>query len=90
MMTADVANFDAWLHEVREALKLINMPMDSWQRRWAFNFRWEFDLGTPAKAAALNVNRFWWYEQNKALGQHCRRTQLCWLPRNHSDDCQQL
>jgi hypothetical protein len=36
--------------------------------------------------AAMKANRFWWTRQNKAIGQDCRKTPDCWLPRNHQGE----
>jgi hypothetical protein len=62
--------------------------MNDWQEIWAFDFRAEFDAGTDARDSALKANRFWWYQQNKAINQDCRNSQNCWLPRNHEGPCQ--
>jgi hypothetical protein len=82
--------YESWLKEVNEALASINMPMADWQSRWTFDFSREFSGGTSANDAAVKANKFWWHEQNKAIGQDCRKTPNCWLPRNHQDKCQPL
>ncbi len=82
--------FESWLKEVREALAAINMPLEDWQSQWAFDFSGEFDAGTNPNDAAEKVNRFWWHQQNKAIGQHCRKTPNCWLPQNHQGECQNV
>jgi hypothetical protein len=82
--------YESWLKEVKEALDSINMPMADWQSQWAFDFSREFSAGMSANDAAKKANRFWWLHQNKAIGQDCRKTVNCWLPRNHQDDCQPL
>jgi hypothetical protein len=84
-MTVD---YNSWLREVREALQSINMPMDDWQRAWHFDFQRQYRAGIDAKTAAINANRYWWREQNKSIGQDCPKTADCWLPRNHTGDCQ--
>jgi hypothetical protein len=86
MMKAD--SYDDWLNDVRAALQSINMPMDDWQNNWPFDFNQEFRLGTGPTRAAEKANRFWWREQNKALGQDCRTTATCWLPHGHQGQCQ--
>jgi len=81
-------SFDNWLREVRSALDSINMPMDDWQKSWLFDFKREFGSGMSATDAAAKANRFWWYEQNRAIGQECPKTPNCWLPRNHAGKCE--
>lgn len=83
-----VTAYESWLDEVRAALQTINMPLDDWQKIWAFDFRKEHAAGTSPGEAADKANRFWWREQNKALNQDCRRMPNCWLPRGHHGDCQ--
>ena len=63
------------------------MNMDDWQVRWPFDFAGEHKAGTAASDAAMKANRFWWTRQNKAIGQDCRGTPDCWLPRNHQGEC---
>ena len=82
--------YESWLKNVDEALSSINMTLEDWQTHWAFDFRREFDSGTPASEAALKANRFWWQQQNRSMGQDCQRTANCWLPRNHEGECQPL
>jgi hypothetical protein len=82
--------FESWLKEVEATLATINMPLAEWQSRWTFDFSREFTAGTAAIEAAKKAHRFWWLQQNKALGQECRKTLNCWLPRNHQDECQPL
>jgi hypothetical protein len=81
-------SYDEWLGEVSKALESINMRMSDWQRFWAFDFRREFDSGTSANEAATKANMFWWHNQNKAVDQDCLKTPNCWLPRNHTGECQ--
>jgi hypothetical protein len=81
-------NYDSWLDEVRQALRSINMSMDDWQPVWRFDFTGEHDKGTEPHAAAMKANRFWWYEQNKSMGQECNKIPGCWLPRGHEGECQ--
>jgi hypothetical protein len=89
MFKEDSANsFDIWLDKVRDALRSINMPLEPWQERWAFDFRAEFEAGREPARTAERANHFWWYEQNKALQQDCRRNARCWLPRGHDGECQ--
>jgi hypothetical protein len=83
-----IADYTTWLSDVRTALASINMPMDQWQNAWRFDFEREYTAGTDANVAAERANRYWWHEQNKSIGQNCLRTPNCWLPRNHSGDCQ--
>ena len=80
--------FELWLKEVEEALASINMPLNDWQKLWAFDFRGELDAGTIAIDAAKKANYYWWKHQNKAIGQDCRKTPNCWLPRDHQGECQ--
>ena len=82
------ASYEAWLKEVKEALSSINMPLEEWQKSWAFDFRAEFDAGTAANEVAMKANSFWWHEQNKTIQQDCRLSQDCWLPRGHQGTCQ--
>jgi len=83
------ARFDSWLRQVRSALESINMPMDDWQQIWFFDFDDEFKAGTQASEAAIKANKFWWHQQNKAIGQSCRKTPDCWLPQGHQGECEQ-
>lgn len=79
--------YDPWLTDVKDALLSISMPMDAWQQRWRYNFDDEFRAGIAAAAAADKANRFWWREQNKAIGHGCTLTPDCWLPWGHSGEC---
>jgi hypothetical protein len=81
-------DFDSYLAEVRAALNSINMQMEDWQRAWPFDFRAQFERGIAPGEAAEAANRFWWYQQNKSIGQACRKTENCWLPQNHRGECQ--
>lgn len=80
--------YESWLNEVRSALASINMPLDEWQRVWVFNFSAEYNAGTVPAKAAERANRFWWHEQNKKIGQQCRKASNCWLPTGHQGECQ--
>lgn len=80
-------SYDDWLFAVEKALRSLNMPMEDWQRAWEFNFAAEHQAGTSPIEAAEKANRYWWYRQNKAIGQDCLLTPRCWLPRKHSGDC---
>jgi hypothetical protein len=80
--------YQIWLGKVRSALQSINMPFDDWQKSWPFDFEAEHRAGTEPASAAERANRFWWHEQNQSIGQDCRRTPNCWLPRNHQGECQ--
>ena len=80
--------YEVWLDQVRDALRSINMPMEDWQKIWAFDFRVEHKAGTNPDAAAMKANRFWWSEQNKSIGRACDRLPGCWLPRGHQGECQ--
>jgi hypothetical protein len=86
-MTVNAIAYEPWLKEVEEALASINMPMSDWQKLWAFDFRREFNAGTTASGAAMKANQYWWMQQNKAIGQDCRKTPNCWLPGNHQGEC---
>ncbi len=86
-VTEDV-KYREWLDDVRSALNSVNMPMDDWQGVYPFDFRSEYDTGARPDDAAMTANRFWWQRQNKSLGQDCRKTDGCWLPRGHQGDCQ--
>lgn len=81
-------NFEKWLGQVRSTLLSFNMPLERWQERWEFDFAAEFNAGIEPARAAEKANRFWWYEQNRALGQECRLNSKCWLPNGHSQECQ--
>ena len=89
-MTATSTAYELWLKEVEEALSSINMPMDDWQKIWEFDLRREFEVGTTANDTAMKANQYWWQQQNKAIGQDCRKTANCWLPRNHQGNCEPL
>jgi hypothetical protein len=84
------AAYESWLNEVEEALSSINMSMEDWQTHWLFDFRHEFEAGTAASDAATKANQYWWQRQNKAIGQDCRKTPDCWLPRSHQGKCEPL
>jgi hypothetical protein len=81
-------SFEVWLDQVRDALRSINMPMEDWQKIWAFDFAAEYERGTNPGAAAMKANRFWWSEQNKSIGRGCENIPGCWLPRGHEGNCQ--
>jgi hypothetical protein len=68
-MSIDAGAYADWLSEVRKALDSINMPMETWQAVWPFDFNREFANGTAPSAAALKANRFWWWKQNQRLDQ---------------------
>jgi hypothetical protein len=87
-MTVTATAYELWLKEVEEALSSINMPLNDWRRIWAFDFQHEFEVGTAANDAAMKANRYWWQNQNKAIGQDCPKTPTCWLPRDHQGDCE--
>jgi hypothetical protein len=80
--------YDVWLDQVRDALRSINMSMDDWQPVWRFDFPGEHDKGTDPHTAAMKANRFWWYQQNKSMGQDCEKIPGCWLPKEHQGQCQ--
>src|SRR5258708_25376141 len=80
--------YEAWITDVQQALRSINMSMDDWQSRWPFDFQAEYKAGTKADDAAVKANRFWWQEQNKYLNQDCRSTPNCWLHLGHQRACQ--
>jgi hypothetical protein len=88
-VTAMTISYDAWIDEIRSALRRINMPMEEWQESWRFDFEREYSLGTEASTAAIKANRYWWRKQNETINQECSRTPRCWLPRNHRGDCEQ-
>jgi hypothetical protein len=81
-------SYDTWIQDVGAALRSINMPMEDWQKSWAFDFRSEFSAGTPANDAAMKANKYWWYRQNQPMGQDCQKTANCLPPCNHSGDCE--
>ena len=87
-MTLTSPLYDSWMKEVEEALGSINMPIEDWQKIWAFDFRREFEAQATAKEAATKANQYWWQQQNKVLGQDCRKSPGCWLPRDHQGDCE--
>ncbi len=80
--------YEVWLDQVRDALRSINMPMEDWQKIWAFDFAAEYEKGTIPDAAAMKANRFWWSKQNKSIGRACEKIPGCWLPRGHQGECQ--
>ena len=87
-MSTDAGTFADWLSEVRKALSSINMPMETWQAVWPFDFTREFANGTAPSATALKANRFWWWKQNQGLDQDCLLATDCWLPRGHRGECE--
>jgi hypothetical protein len=87
-MTLLTNAYDTWLVEVRKTLDSINMPMEDWQAVSPFDFKREYVAGVSADDAALTANKFWWQQQNRRIDQDCRRTPNCWLPRNHSIECE--
>jgi len=87
-MTVTSTEYGSWLKKVEEVLISINMRMDDWQKTWRFDFRREFEAGANANDAAAKANRHWWHQQNKAIGQDCRKAPGCWLPRDHQGDCE--
>jgi hypothetical protein len=80
---AQELRYDQWFAEVKESLSSVSMNLDDWQRRWRFDFMAQYTRGVQAGHAAIAANRFWWYEQNKAMGKNCTRTDSCWLPSGH-------
>lgn len=86
-MTA-AGNYEAWLKDVEDALSSINMAIQEWQQNWHFDFEAEFKAGAAPKDAAMRANQFWWHQQNKTIGKDCRKNPNCWLPLNHSGECQ--
>ncbi len=82
--------YDVWLDEVQAALESLNMPMDDWQGRWPFDFAREYRAGVSPADAAESANRYWWREQNKAVGQECQRTPQCWLSKGHQGRCEAI
>lgn len=87
-MSVTSTAYESWLKEVEEALSSVNMPLEDWQTIWAFDFRREFEAQATAKDAAMRANQYWWQQQNKSIGQDCRETPNCWLPRNHQGECE--
>ena len=81
-------SYEVWLKDVQDALSSINMLLSEWQKTWAFDFQAQFNAGTNANDTAIKANQFWWHQQNKAIDQDCRKTENCWLPRDHQGDCQ--
>jgi hypothetical protein len=86
-MSTDLT-YESWLREVRATLASINMLLEDWQKQWAFDFEGQYSAGASPNEAAERANRFWWYKQNKVLKRECLQTPNCWLPREHSGDCQ--
>jgi hypothetical protein len=80
--------FQAWLREVQTALDSFGMPLKAWQAKWQFDFHSEYKSGTPISLTAERANRFWWQQQNRAIGEQCRDCQDCWLPVDHDGRCQ--
>jgi hypothetical protein len=60
--------YEAWLDQVRDALRSINMAMEDWQPIWSFDFPREHKAGTTPGDAVMKANRFWWHEQKKRSG----------------------
>jgi hypothetical protein len=80
--------FPAWLREVQTVLDSSGMPLKPWQARWQFNFQLEYQLRMTPRRAAEKANRFWWQQQNRAIGEQCRDCKDCWLPVDHNGRCQ--
>jgi hypothetical protein len=78
--------YGVWLHQVRDALRSVNIHIEDWQGVWPFDFSAEYEAGANPDAAALKANRFWWREQNKSMKQDCQKTPGCWLPRGHQGE----
>ena len=85
-----VDSYEAWMDQVRDALRSINMRIEDWQPVWSFEFKSEYEAGTSAGAAAMKANHFWWLQQNKSMGQECDKLPGCWLPRKHQGECQPI
>ena len=83
-----MTTYQEWLESVRSTLHSINMPMDEWQLSWHFDFESEYKAGSEVGRTAEKANRYWWRKQNEALYQECKKDDRCWLPRNHSGECQ--
>ena len=82
--------YDAWLRDVQAELRSIGMGVEEWQRYWQFDFYSEFKAGTQVKRTAVKANRFWWWNQNRVLGEECRVSPYCWLPDDHQGRCQTI
>lgn len=82
--------YEVWLDQVKDALRSINMPMEDWQKTWAFDFAAEYQRGMSPDAVATKANRFWWSEQNKSIGRACEKIPGCWLPRGHQGECEPI
>src|SRR5579872_4230393 len=80
---AQERSYERWLSEARELLRTINIDLDHWQQHWRFDFADQYSSGIEPRDAAVNANRFWWYQQNKAVEKNCNRTENCWLPVGH-------
>jgi len=80
--------FQEWLLLVKASLETVNMAYTEWQERWPFDFEDAFQSGVAPADAAAAANRHWWRSQNRALGQHCRLTEWCWLPEEHQGPCE--
>jgi len=80
--------YEAWLANVDSALASMNMSRENWQSRWPFDFMDAFERGVGPSDAAMSANRFWWFSQNKEIGDNCNKTVNCWLPKNHHGKCQ--
>lgn len=83
-------SFQEWLREVQVELDSIGMPLNAWQARWQFDFRAEYEAENLPRRVAERANRFWWREQNRAIGERCRFSQHCWLPVDHDGLCQDV
>ncbi len=81
-------DYEKWLREVESALATINMPLETWQSVWKYDFSEQYRQGRSPSATAEMANRYWWWQQNRAVGQACTASDCCWLPRGHSGACQ--
>lgn len=53
-------DYETWLDEVGDVLTGMDVDMDLWQENWAYDFRCEYEAGTPADIAATRAHDFWW------------------------------
>jgi uncharacterized protein YegJ (DUF2314 family) len=58
--------------------------MEDWQKVWRFDFELAYRAGTAPQDAAEQTDRYWWHEQNRAIGQDCNNEPNCWLARGHA------
>ncbi len=55
-------DYETWMQDVRSRLAAMDFDVDTWQKNWAYDFRYAYDAGKPAWDAAESALDFWWRE----------------------------